>query len=304
MIKKLKCPEGGKTYKIPGMDPIFADPEFRALLDPLTPAEVGALEANIIRDKRALDPVIVWQERRIILDGHNRIEICNERDLPYKISMMKFPDTPTGREEALQWVIEHQFGRRNLSAEAKAKLVEWRRLRVAEAHQGGDSNRVIADKEGVSEATVRRDIATTGAAIDAPDKVKGSDGVERARSRSERVGQKPVPTFVPKGERMAGDDTDQIKAEKAEARTDPKQGKPLYDWAAFNREFANFFLHVDKLGKANGKSHKTPAATTLRNDLLTWRNKFKEWGKAISKTEPTPDAVDKVRGRGRPKKVK
>lgn len=303
-MKKLKCPEGGVTYKIPGQDPIFADPEFKALLDPLSPQELGALEQNLIADGRALDPVVVWQETRIILDGHNRTAICAERDLPYKLVMKKFPVTPEGREQAMQWAIDHQFGRRNLSAEARAKLVEWRRARVAAAHQAGESNRAIADKEKVTEKTVRRDIAASGAAQESPEKVTGKDGKEYGRSRAERVGQKPVPTFVPKGERMAGDDTEAEKAARLERRSDPKQGRPVFDWNAFNREFANIMLWVDKLGKScPGKHHQGPAATNLRSDLLTWKNRFKEWGRAITKSEPIPDVVDKVkRGRGRPKK--
>lgn len=300
MKPKIKPPEGATVYKIAGQDPIYADPEFRGLLDPLEPGELSKLEANIVADGRAHDPVAIWKETRIILDGHNRVAICSSRTLPYKVFFMSFPATPDGRSKAMEWMIEHQLGRRNLSAAGKAKAIEQRRQRVAEAHQKGESNRSIAGQVKASEATVRRDIAKTGAAADAPETIKGRDGKEHPRSRADRVGQKPVPTFVPRGERLAGDDTHQIKQDKEEARSAPRQGKPDFDWAAFNRDFANFMLNVSKLGKAHpGKHHQGPAATNLRNDLLAWKNRFREWGKAISNKEPTPDVVDKVRGRSK-----
>lgn len=298
---KLKQPTGGMTYKITGQDPIFVDPEFKALLDPLTPAELGTLEQNLISERRALDPVVVWKETRIILDGHNRIEICAARKLRYNLVFKSFPDTPQGRTKALEWVIEHQMGRRNLSEEAKKRIKEWRQNRVAAAHAAGQSNRAIAKAEKVSEATVRRDIQETGAAVDAPEEVKGQDGKSYARSRAERVGQTPPKPFTPPGEREPGDDTAQIKRDRTEAKSDPKQGQVDFDWAKFNREFATFMLWVDKLGKVYRK-HQSPEATKLREDLLNWKNAFRNWGKEISKKEPTPDTVEKVRGRGRPKK--
>jgi len=301
-MAKLKQPLGGMTYKIAGQDPIFVDPEFKSLLDPLTPAEIGTLEQNLISERRALDPIVVWKETRIVLDGHNRIEICATRGIKYSLVFKSFPDTPEGRTKALEWVIEHQMGRRNLSEEAKKRLKEWRQNRVAAAHQAGQSNRAIAKAEKVSEATVRRDIQETGAAIAAPEEVKGQDGKSYARSRAERVGPANGVPFVPKGERAPGDDTDQIKRDRTEARSDPKQGQVDFDWAKFNREFANFTLWVDKFGKV-WKKHNSPAADKLRKDLLAWKEDFRKWAKEISKKEPTPDVVEKVRGRGRPRKV-
>lgn len=301
MKTKVKPPPNATTYKIPGQDPIYGDPEFQALLDPLTAAELGTLEANIIADDRVIDPIVVWKEARIVLDGYNRLSIAGPRNIRYAIVFKSFPLTSEGRQKALEWVIDHQLGRRNLSEEAKKKKVEWRRDRVAAKHKAGDSNRTIAKNEKVSEATVRRDIQETGAAIATPDKVMGQDGKEYGRSRAERVGQKDTIPFVPKGERLAGDDTKQLQRDRTEAKSDPKNGQIDFDWGKFNREFANFLLWVDKLGKLYRKNHSAEA-TKLRQDFMNWKNDFKKWGEAISKKEATPDVVDKVRGRGRPKK--
>lgn len=285
------------TYKVPGAEPIYVDPEYKSLLDPLSPAELSQLETNLVADKRALEPIVVWKEARIILDGHNRISICAERKLPFTIAFKSFPATPEGRTQSLQWLIDHQTGRRNLSDEAKAKLVEWRRERVATAHQAGDSNRTIAGKEGISEKTVREDILRSGAAVAAPETIKGRDGNEYSRSRAARVGGPNGIPFVPKGERNREREPGDGRLEeeqKQEAKTDPKNGQVDYNWASFNREFANFMLNVDKLGKVYKKNNSSEA-TKLRQELLNWKNAFRKWGAEISKKEPVPDAVDKTR---------
>lgn len=306
-MNKVKAPPGClHTYKVPGAEPIYVDPEFKSLLDPLAPAELSQLEENLVRDERAIEPIVIWKQRRIILDGHHRIDICTVRKLRYTIVHLNFPDTDEGRTQALEWVIEHQTGRRNLSEEGKKKLIEWRRARVAAAHQAGESNRAIAGKENVSETTVRSDIQRTGAAIASPAKFMGVDGKQYPRSRNaraKRVGQTPAVSFVPPGERMPGDDTESEKRAKQEAKSDPKNGQVDYNWPAFNREFATFILNVDKLGKVY-KRHNTPEATKLREDLLNWKNAFKKWGTAISKRTPTPDAVDRARAAKKPDAAK
>ena len=46
------------------------DPEFQGKIPPLTFEELNQLEANILRDGRIINPIIVWQG--LIVDGHNR----------------------------------------------------------------------------------------------------------------------------------------------------------------------------------------------------------------------------------------
>ncbi len=298
-MAKVKPPKDCvATYKIPGQDPIYVDPEFQGLIPEHGKGELEQLEANLVRDKRAIDPIVVWQEPRIVMDGHHRLPICLKHKLKHHVVFMRFPLTPEGRAEALEWMALHQEGRRNLNEQGKAKLAQWRRDRVAAMREEGMSTRAIADKEGISKTQVQRDLAKAsgpGVPVEpATGKVKGLDGIERPLlSRAARVGQAPVPTFVPKGERMAGDDTEQIKKDKQEAKTDPKNGQIVYDWSAFNREFANFILHVDKLGKVY-KKHNSTEAQELRTELLNWKTHFRKWGATISGKTPTPDVVDRV----------
>jgi hypothetical protein len=60
---------------------IRIDREFRALIPPLTPGERSQLEENIIAAGRATDPLALWGD--VLLDGHNRLDICTKRGLPF-----------------------------------------------------------------------------------------------------------------------------------------------------------------------------------------------------------------------------
>ena len=53
------------------------DPEFQGKIPPLTFEELNQLEANILRDGRIINPIIVWQG--LIVDGHNRYTIGSTR---------------------------------------------------------------------------------------------------------------------------------------------------------------------------------------------------------------------------------
>lgn len=92
------------------------DNEFQQLIRPLTSEERKQLEANIIADG-CRDPITVWDG--IIIDGHNRYEICHKHNIPFKLHKMKFET----REEVIQWICANQLGRRNLNEEARKFLI-------------------------------------------------------------------------------------------------------------------------------------------------------------------------------------
>ncbi len=99
---------------------IVIDPEFRDLIPPLTPDERQGLEADIQREG-CLDRLKVWrtEEGDILLDGHNRREICHANDFPYEVESI--PEIET-REDAKRWIIRHQRHRRNLNETQRAML--------------------------------------------------------------------------------------------------------------------------------------------------------------------------------------
>ncbi len=93
------------------------DSEFKNLIPPLSSEEKLQLEANL-KEFGCLDPLIVWQGENILLDGHNRYEICTREQIPYKIVEIEIGD----REAAICWIANHQLGRRNITPEVASYL--------------------------------------------------------------------------------------------------------------------------------------------------------------------------------------
>ena len=83
-------------------------PEFRDLLPPLSQEQHEALEKDILQNG-CYAPLIVDQELRVV-DGHNRLLICQNHEIPYTMLVFEFEDAL----EAKQWALDTQKGRRNL----------------------------------------------------------------------------------------------------------------------------------------------------------------------------------------------
>ena len=97
---------------------IFFDNEFRNLIPPLQPDEREHLETSLKAEGNR-DPIIIWKETQLLLDGHNRYDICTNAGIPLKPALqLSFPD----RNAAIVWIIQNQFGRRNLSRYSRSVL--------------------------------------------------------------------------------------------------------------------------------------------------------------------------------------
>lgn len=91
------------------------DKNFQQLIPRLQPEEREQLEANIKADG-CRDPITTWNNT--IIDGHNRYEICTRLKLPFSTFAMDFAT----RDDAKIWIIQNQFGRRNLADIDRIKL--------------------------------------------------------------------------------------------------------------------------------------------------------------------------------------
>jgi len=96
---------------------IHVDAEFSALIPPLTPEELVQLEANITADG-CREPLVVWKEQGVLLDGHNRLRLCRKHGLEYAVRKVSLPDKPAAR----LWIIRNQLGRRNLTPDQASYL--------------------------------------------------------------------------------------------------------------------------------------------------------------------------------------
>lgn len=89
---------------------------FKKLISPLSLRDYKQLEENIIK-YGCKEPLIVW--RNIIIDGHNRYEICKNFKLPFKIKEVDFNDS----NEVISWICINQIRRRNISEETRRYLI-------------------------------------------------------------------------------------------------------------------------------------------------------------------------------------
>ena len=94
---------------------ITVDSEFKELIPPLSFEELTQLSENIAKDG-CRDPLVIWNNT--LVDGHNRYDICNRLKLPFKTIERAFEN----RSEVIEWIINNQFGRRNLNSYIRATL--------------------------------------------------------------------------------------------------------------------------------------------------------------------------------------
>ena len=99
---------------------IRVDKKFNDLIPPLAAEERRQLEENIIAAGKAYDAIKVWDG--LIVDGHNRYDICRTYKLPFKIEQMKFES----RSHAMIWMIDNQAGRRNIEVYCRVSMMTLR----------------------------------------------------------------------------------------------------------------------------------------------------------------------------------
>ena len=92
------------------------DPEFENLIPPLSEDERKQLEENILASGKCRDAIILWGG--IVIDGHNRYEICKRHGIEFEVKEMGFES----RKEAKLWILKNQLGRRNLTDAMKIEL--------------------------------------------------------------------------------------------------------------------------------------------------------------------------------------
>ena len=101
------------------MKELKIDPELRDLLPPLTDDEYKQLEKNIVENGFDRNfPIMEWHG--FIVDGHNRYSICKKHNIEYVIGTLGY-DT---KDEVMEWMLDIQLGRRNLSPIQRIAVAE------------------------------------------------------------------------------------------------------------------------------------------------------------------------------------
>ncbi len=87
---------------------IKIDDEFKALIRPLSDSEFRLLELDILK-VGCRDPLVLWGNT--LVDGHHRHRICTKHSIPFNTVQQEF----ASRDDAKEWIIKNQFGRRNIT---------------------------------------------------------------------------------------------------------------------------------------------------------------------------------------------
>lgn len=94
------------------------DPDLNEVLPKLSDADYKALEQSLLTDGFKGAPIMVWGD--VIVDGHNRYEICNKHNIPYEVKEIEF----ASKEDAIIWMVRQQLGRRSLTPLQRIQIVE------------------------------------------------------------------------------------------------------------------------------------------------------------------------------------
>lgn len=109
------------------------DPEFEKALPKLENSEYESLDRSIASE--GFDesyPIVIWKDKNIIVDGHNRHKICKFRGIE------EVPVIETefeSREKVIAWIYRTQLARRNLSGD-QYKYYVGKRLEAEKAARG------------------------------------------------------------------------------------------------------------------------------------------------------------------------
>lgn len=163
---------------------VVIDKEFSTLLAPLTREERDGLEREIKADG-CREALVVWREngKLILLDGHNRLDICRKHSLTYRTTEKA---KIKSRDDARNFIIVNQLSRRNLTEEQKSFLRGQQYIaekmgqhRPEKRPQNGAVNtgrtrERLAKQHNVSRNTIERD-ADFAAAVDVVAKNTGEE---------------------------------------------------------------------------------------------------------------------------------
>jgi len=139
------------------MQNLSINPELKALIPPLTSEEFAQLEANVCQEG-IREPIITWQGT--IVDGHNRYELAQMYDLPFKVKEIAF----ASMEDCMDWMINNQLGRRNVTETQKDYLIGKKYENEKKRHGGArDQNgplkktaEMLGEEFGIGSTQVKR----------------------------------------------------------------------------------------------------------------------------------------------------
>lgn len=141
------------------------DRELQNFINPLTKEEYKALEESILAEG-CRDKLILWDNSSfpVLVDGHNRLKICEEHQIPYETIKMNFENY----QDVMVWMINNQLARRNVTDEQRKYLIGKRMANEKKqgertdltSRQNGEKLNIQDNSEFLSELATSKKIAT------------------------------------------------------------------------------------------------------------------------------------------------
>lgn len=147
------------------MEKLIIDPEFEGKIPPMSDDSFDGLRADILRDGYVRDPLVVWKEENVLLDGHHRWKVIRENpdvlEGKYSIDYMSFPD----RWAAIAWICANQLHRHNLTDIQMVKLLQEEHDARKRIQGGTGANQYTSEQSGeihhsAKDNKIRQEIAT------------------------------------------------------------------------------------------------------------------------------------------------
>lgn len=90
------------------------DKDLQTFLTPLSDEQKKGLREQI-KKEGCRDDIVVWKtgNDKVVVDGHNRLEICKDEKVDFNVREMEFPD----KMAVMEWMLTNQSNRRNLTDE-------------------------------------------------------------------------------------------------------------------------------------------------------------------------------------------
>ena len=139
--------------------------ELKNFIPPLSEEEFAQLEENILAEG-CRDALILWKNgtEYILVDGHNRYQICSHHKCDFRFELMNFKSI----EDVKEWMIANQLGKRNLTEFAKSYLrgkqynqekQQGKRTDLTSGQnvQKMETREKLAEQHKVSSKTIQRD---------------------------------------------------------------------------------------------------------------------------------------------------
>jgi len=222
------------------------DHEFKELIPPLSNDEYEGLRDSIL-EEGCRNPIIVHDG--VIIDGHNRYDICQLFNVPFKTS--PFPKENPSRDDLKVWIIDNQLSRRNISTFDRVSLELIKEpIIAARAKENQGTRTDLTSVRNLTEVDTKKEIAKlAGVSHDTVAKVK-------------KINNKAKPELKKKLQSGEVSINEAYKAIRAEEKAEQKQ---------------NAIEQINTLSEPNGSYHvlvvDPPWAYEKRSEDATHRGR-------------------------------